>query len=92
MTEDKVAIKIYIDGNITLGTGDKVVFGNQLKSTCSRVSTDEILTEDGQEIDAFFGYQSIASRIVLSPELSGTMNACLAALSKGMARIHKEGK
>ena len=82
----QAVIKIYIDGEITMGSGDKLVFGNALKSTCSRVSTDPIISKDGLEVDAIFGYQSISDRIVCSPEISGIMNTVLKELSKQMGQ------
>lgn len=91
LMEGMVAIKIYIDGSTSMGSGDKLVFANQLKSTCSRVMVDPITTDDGETIDAFFGYKSVANRIVLSPELSGTMNVVVKKWSSEMARIYKEG-
>ena len=62
------------------------MFGNQLKSTCSKVTTSPILSEDGQVIDAFFGYQSVSDRIVVSPEICGIMNKVLQELSIQMAK------
>lgn len=92
LTENMAVIKVYIDSTIGMGSGDKIVFANQLKSTCSRVMTDPILTEAGEEVEAFFGYQSISARIVLSPEISGTMNVILKKLSKDMSKLYREGK
>lgn len=86
--QKQAVIKVYIDTKITMGTGDKVVFGNQLKSTCSKVVTTPITTADGQEVDAFFGYQSVADRIVLSPEINGVMNTIMIELSKQMGSLY----
>ena len=84
----QVLIKIYIDGMIAMGTGDKVVFGNQLKSTCSKINTIPTLSEDGKVVDARFGYQSISDRIVLSQEISGLANTVLMEISKQMGSYY----
>lgn len=82
LLENQLAIKIYIDGEIAMSSGDKLVFANQLKSTCSRVETNSITTEKGEKIDAVFGYLSISNRIVGSAERSGLMNSIMINLSK----------
>ena len=79
---NQVAIKVYIDSLITMGDGDKVVFGNMLKTTCARVESHRIVTEDGNEVDAYFGGGPIAQRIVCSPEGAGVMNTNMIVLSK----------
>ena len=89
LLENQLAIKIYIDGEITMSTGDKLVVGNQLKSTVSRVDVNGIMSEDNTTIDAVFGYVSVAARIVLSPEISGVMNSVIKELSKQMGEKFK---
>jgi hypothetical protein len=86
-----VGIKIYIDKELGIGAGDKLVFSNALKTTISRVDTNPIISEKGEVIDANFGYQSVADRIVVSPEISGTMNVILKSLSTEMVNIYKKG-
>lgn len=90
VTNNQVAIKIFIDGELAAGTGDKLVFGNALKSTISRVATDPIRTNSGEEVDGLFGYQSVSDRIVLSPEISGLMNSIMIALSKRVGTMYKK--
>lgn len=46
-------------------------------------------TESGIPIDAIFGYQSIANRIVLSAEIMGTTNALLKLISKDVVDIYR---
>lgn len=91
LTKGKIGITIYIDSELGITAGDKLDFANQLKSTISRVDTNGITTEDGTEVEAIFGYQSIADRIVFSPEITGTMNVVLKKLSSEMASIYKKG-
>lgn len=71
---DYAVIKIYITSRVTAGTGDKGVFGNQLKTIISRVMSGKNTTEDGVPIDGMFSYVSIGNRIALSPEDLGTTN------------------
>lgn len=86
-----MGIKIYIDKELGMGAGDKLVFSNALKTTVSRIETNPIVSEKGEVIDAHFGYQSVADRIVVSPEISGTMNVILKTLSSEMVNIYKKG-
>ena len=89
LTEGTVNIRVYIDYVIGMGTGDKIVFGNQLKSTCSAVDAVAATTESGEEIDATFGYSSVSERTVESSNLMGTMNRVLKELSHSTAQIYK---
>jgi hypothetical protein len=75
---DEVAIRYYITSLVDLNSGDKVVFASQMKSVIGDIMAGENTSEDGQPLDATFSYQSIANRIVNSPELIGTVNTlCL---------------
>lgn len=60
----------------------KLVFGHQLKSVIREVYDDPILTEDGEEVGAIFGYKSIDARIVNSPALIGTTAILLDEITK----------
>jgi len=69
---DKVEIKIYIEAETSMGTGDKGVLGNQLKFTVGEI-VDDIKTLDGdKDVDVIFSARSLSSRIVNSPYLSGS--------------------
>lgn len=46
-------------------------------------------SEDGEPIDAIFGYKSIADRLVTSPEIMGTTNSLLKTLSKQVAKLYR---
>ena len=80
MDSDTAVIRVYITGPTEMGIGDKAVFANQMKSIVARVFDGVNETEDGQPIDAMFGYLSVANRIVLSAELTGTANTLLKRL------------
>lgn len=82
---DQAVVKIFITKSIPAGVGDKGVLGNQLKTIIGRVMTGTNETESGEPIDVIFGRQSIANRIVLSPDLMGTTNRVLEVLSKAVA-------
>lgn len=77
MELDAAVVRLYITGPTDMGVGDKAVFANQAKSVVGRVLRGVHETEDGVPIDAIFGYQSLANRIVLSAELIGTTNSLL---------------
>ena len=82
MGQDMVAIKVYITGIMGMVVADKIVFANQMKSVNARIWEEPVVTEDGVELDAFFGYQSLANRIVLSPEEIGTTTTLCLALTE----------
>lgn len=82
MDTKTAAIKIYIRSSVSMGSGDKSVFSNQLKTTVGRVMTGINQTESGTNIDAIFGYKSINDRIVNSAVIIGTTNTLLRKLSK----------
>lgn len=82
---DQAVVKVFITKSIPAGVGDKGVLGNQLKTIIGRVMTGTNETESGEPIDVIFGRQSIANRIVLSPDLMGTTNRVLEVLSKSVA-------
>ena len=69
---DTAVIRFYITGNQPAGVGDKGVFGLQLKTVIGKVFQKPMRTESGKEVHARFGRQSIAARIVRSPDLIGT--------------------
>lgn len=55
---------------------------HQLKTVIRDVIDEPILTEDGDEIDAIFGYKSIDDRIVNSPALVGTAALLMDEITK----------
>lgn len=86
---NQLAIVVYITTNVGMGVGDKLVFGNQLKSIIGRVMTGTNRTKSGIPLDALFSYSSCANRIVLSPEVMGTTNTLLKVISQQAAAIYK---
>lgn len=84
-----IGIKIYIEDNDGVYTGDKIVVGNQLKSVIGRVMKGKNETESGKPIDAIFGYQSVSNRIVQSAELIGTTNILLKLITQEVIDIYR---
>lgn len=74
---NKAVIKVQIDVTQGAGTGDKLVFGNQLKSVIGEVMPYKLTTESGLPIHAKFGAKSFAARIVESLIIMGTLGAAL---------------
>ena len=50
-----------------------------------------MLSEDGDEIDAIFGYRSIEARIVLSPIVIGTTSTLLKIIGRNAAKLYRAG-
>lgn len=88
LTANTMAITIFMDMELTADIGDKAVFDNVLKSIIGRVMEGTNTTEDGKPIDAVFSYRGIADRVVLSPEINGTTNSVMIAVSKKFAEIY----
>jgi hypothetical protein len=82
---DSLIVRVYITEDVGASSGDKGVFANQMKSIFTRVMVGTNTTEDGTELDAIFGYNSINARLVLSPEIMGTTNTLLRVLSTKIA-------
>lgn len=82
-------IRVYITGEQGMGVGDKAVFGNNLKTVICRIMNGPYTTEDGIEVDAIFGYTSIANRIVLSSELMGTTNTLCVLLGEKAVKLYR---
>jgi hypothetical protein len=86
---DKAEIRFYITVRTPAGVGDKGSFGAQLKSVIGEVMDYKMHTEDGEEIDAIFGYRSVAARIVLSSTIQGTTNTLLLKASEGAVKAYR---
>ena len=82
ITKDHVVICFYITEVVGAGVGDKLVFGNQMKSIISKVVDKPYVSEDGSVIDVAFSRQSIANRIVNSMDLIATSNTVLSLIEK----------
>jgi len=90
--EDEIIIKYYIKTSDSMGTGDKCVFGNQLKFTVGEVYQDEVTAEDGTVVDALFSSTSIENRIVNSPGLLGTTSKLLELATSEAVRLYRNAK
>lgn len=75
--DDQAIILIYIETEVAMGIGDKLVIANQMKSTVGEVLFGECKTEEGEAIDSIFGIRSCIDRIVTSPMKIGSTNTLL---------------
>lgn len=82
---DQIAIRLYVTEEKSIGSGDKGVFGGQLKTIFAGVMFGTNQTESGEDIDAVFGFKSVSARIVESPVIMGTTNTLLKVISKKVA-------
>ena len=81
-------IQVYISNTEPMGVGDKGVFYNQLKTVVGRIMDGVNESEDGEPIDAIFGFQSIANRVVLAPQIVGTAVGALKAIGKKACNLY----
>ena len=84
----RAEVRIYITVGNGTGSGDKLVFANQLKSTIGEVMDYTMTTETGHEIEAVFGYRSNAARIVSSAMEMGTSTTLLALMDKQAIELY----
>lgn len=89
---DQAMIKVYINHSMKAGIGDKGVFGNQMKTIISNIMTGVHQTEDGEKINAYFSYTSIANRMVESPKIMGTTITLLKVMSKKVFEYYMSKK
>ncbi len=89
LAPDTAEVKFYITTRPTYGTGDKSVFANQLKSVTGEVINYDLKSEDGTEIDAIFGWRSVAARIVLSPSIIGTTITLLKVVGQNAVKLYE---
>lgn len=87
---DSLVIRVYLNGLVPMGIGDKSVFSLQLKTIVGRVMSGVNESEDGVPIDAIFGLTSISNRIVNSAFLLGAANSLLKTVSRRAAEIYYE--
>lgn len=91
LEKGQIEIKIYIEVNEELGTGDKAIFCNQIKFTIGDVFDNEIIAvDDGREIEALFGFTSIQNRIVNSPILVGSTSALVEEIETRAIKMYFE--
>lgn len=86
---DKAEIKFYITVRSHCGTGDKIIFANQLKSVIGEVMDYDVHTESGEAIDGIFSNRGIAARIVNSPYIIGTTSTLLRVIAKQAFELYK---
>lgn len=84
----EIQIKFYIETNNNMGNGDKLIYGNQLKCTIGEVFDYELITDDGEEIDAIFSNRSVAARNTLSPYLTGTTGTLLNRIEQNIIDMY----
>lgn len=87
---NKAEVRFYITVQTGMSLGDKAVFSNQLKSTVGEVMDYQMRTQDGEEIEAVFGFRSIAARIVSSASIIGTTNTLLKVIAKKAVELYNK--
>lgn len=89
---DQAVVEVFISKDDESSTGDKGVFGGQMKTVFARVMSGVNETESGESLDALFSYASIDNRIVYSPFVMGTTNTLLRVLGKRIAQNYLTSK
>lgn len=74
LEEGQAIIQVYITTPGAMGIGDKLVIGNQMKSTVGEILFGDNRTLANEIVDLIFGAKSCVDRIVTSPFVIGTTN------------------
>lgn len=82
-------VRFYINQALKQSVGDKLIFGNQLKTIVGEVTPEPMVTESGVLVDAKFGSIAVGARIVRSPYIIGTTSILLKILAKRAARAYR---
>lgn len=85
---DHAELRVYINVDEPLGSGDKVVYGAQLKSVCGEVMNYKLTTESGLVVDAKMGAKSFAARIVTSLIEVGVRASTLDVITKDALKTY----
>lgn len=89
---DGAVVRFYITGDVGMEAGDKLIYAGQLKSIPGRVMTGEERTEDGQELDAHFGYNAVLARVVDSVSIMGFGGTVCIEAGKRVSKAYKGTK
>jgi len=91
LTVGKIVVKIYLIVRENMGTGDKVIISNQLKSTVGNVlEKSPVAVESNDELDILFSLQSISARVVNSFTVLGTTSKVLELVGKEAVKLYKK--
>lgn len=89
--EDTVVLRFYVQQELSMEGGDKLVFGSSLKSVCAEVKDHDIPTEDGSvKVQGIIAAMSQQNRMVLTPLILGVSNRILEKMEKDMLDIYFE--
>lgn len=88
--EGQAVIIIHITNVQGMTVGDKLVVGNQLKSTVGEVLFGENTTEQGEKLDMIFGAISVLNRIVVSVFKFGPINTYMRYTGEEAYRMYFE--
>lgn len=84
-----VVVKFYLQQNLPMNAGDKIVFAGSLKSVTAKVVPETMLTEDGEvEVDACMSTISMLNRIILDCPLMGSLNRILETMENEIINIY----
>lgn len=86
-----VIILFYLQQNLPMNAGDKVVFAGSLKSVTSQVVPEVMMTEDGSiEVEAMVSASSVLNRIILDCQLTGSLNRILETVEGNIIDIYQD--
>jgi hypothetical protein len=88
LSNTDILVIFHIKSKIACGIGDKIVFGNMLKSVIGRIDDQPIVTEHGEVVDAVFGANSVFDRIVLSPFIQGISEKVISKAEDDVVKLY----
>lgn len=88
---ETVILRFYIEHEVPVYAGSKIIISSSLKSVCGRVLQDDMYTEDGEHrVDVLMSYRSLLARIVNSPILTGIASAIMTKMNQDLIAILEE--
>ena len=88
LEEGMIEIKYYIRASSNMGTGDKGIIANQLKTTVGSIYEYDIVNEQNDKIDILFSARAIYARVVNSPNLMGTTALLLKEVTRKAVKMY----
>jgi hypothetical protein len=88
MNRDTVVLRFYIQHEVPVYAGSKIIISSSLKSVAGKVLSDDMHTEDGTiRVDAMLSFRSMLARIVNSPQLCGVAASIIEKMEKDVLEM-----
>ena len=91
--DDSVILRFYIQEEVDMDAGSKVVYSTELKSVVGYIIPQQLDTESGAvKVDALMSMRAANARIVYSPFCTGASARVLDKLKTDVLQMYEDGK